>query len=974
MEKYNPIVTVIQGAKGFVSPKYVLVDDVINQIKKCSIQKKIDALRQEKDSKKNRIMKTKLPAIMFSGKFKARGDENIEIHSGLCVMDFDHLANPNEKKTELSKLPFILVAFISPNGEGIKAVCRIPADITKHAGHYLALLKYFGQKEIDTTSKNLERLCFASADANIYYNPQATFFTEYIHEFKKAKPLGGVKKATHTNYSILNIAVNKIRMALDGKKHEELLRAAKLMGGYIASGLIEESEAQRVLENEISKKDIDDFKGAQKTIEDGIKHGKTEPIFLEERKKINITEAIKSHKVLQDDENFDFVADEISTLQYLESIRNCTFKMGLTTGIPELDEYFRFKEGNTVVINGHDNVGKALALNTQIPTPKGWITMKDIKKGDEVFDENGNICQVMATTEELLNRNCYEIIFNDGTKIIADENHQWVTDNQQSRNSRDNIKSKSAKRINPKQDQRHKKTFAKIRTTKEISESLYTTRRNGRKMKNHSIGFCQPLQLPERDLLLEPYLLGALLGAWLGDGNSDSGGFTSDDLELIKYLKRLGYEVSSCKTKQHYYIYGIVKKLRKLNVLKNKHIPIEYLRSSERQRIELLKGLMDTDGYANPKGTCEFCVIKKQLAEDVLELITSLGMKATITESDAKLYGRIISKRYRVVFKPFSPVFNLKRKLKRTNDRIKCKYRFVASCEKTESVPVRCIQVNSKSQLYLCTKSYIPTHNSTIIWYLAVLSAIHHNWNWIIFSAENKTGGIFRKLIEFKECQLIKEMSEDKYYETYNWAKEHFTILKNYDTYVYKDILAMATKLFNQKKYNAILIDPYNSLHRDKEKSQTVHDYDYEVMGDVRQWAEKYACSVYINCHVQTEALRRNYPMTHQKYGGMSMPPGKADTEGGGKFSNRADDFLTIHRMTQHAEDWMYNEIHVRKIRENETGGKQTIFDQPVKLKIVKGGVGFETASGFNPITPAEKFYSNKTIDFSQPLIEQYDF
>lgn len=614
MEIFNPQITVIQGAKGFFGAKDCAVSDVIEQIRKCSIQDKIMSLREEKDPETNRLLKSALPAIMFSGTFKARGDINIENYSGLCVIDLDHLEDVKSKKEEISKFPFVLCAFVSPNGDGLKVVCRLPVEMDKHRGRYLALIKFLNQPDIDPTSQNLERLCFASADADIYYNPTPEEFTDYINILQKAKPIGEVKEAKYTNYAVLNIAVNKIRFALDGKKHEELLKASKLMGGYIASGMIEEGEAKRVLENEISKKDIADFKGAQKTIEDGINHGKLEPIFEIEKSKINISEAIKSHKVLQDDDNFDFVADDITTLQYLQSIRDGSFKMGLTTGMPELDEYFRFKEGNVVVINGHDNVGK-----------------------------------------------------------------------------------------------------------------------------------------------------------------------------------------------------------------------------------------------------------------------------------------------------------------------------------------------------------------STIIWYLAVLSAINHGWSWIIFSAENKTGGIYRKIIEFKECQPIKDMSEEKYMAAYKWARDHFTVLKNYDTYVYKDILAMATKLMGKKEYKAMLVDPYNSLHRDKDKSQTVHDYDYEVMGDIRQWAEKYVCSVYINCHVQTEALRRTYPQTHQRYAGLPMPPGKADTEGGGKFANRTDDFLTIHRMTTHPEDWMWNEIHVRKIRENETGGKQTIFDKPVRLKILIGGVGFETENGFNPIKPSPNFYSNKAIDFSEP-------
>src|SRR5690606_7017773 len=84
--------------------------------------------------------------------------------------------------------------------------------------------------------------------------------------------------------------------------------------------------------------------------------------------------------------------------------------------------------------------------------------------------------------------------------------------------------------------------------------------------------------------------------------------------------------------------------LRNIGVLGNKHIPEKYLFSNLKTRRELLTGLMDSDGTIDTKGRCEFSTIKKQLAEDVLFLIRSLGIKANMKEGDAKLYGRIISK------------------------------------------------------------------------------------------------------------------------------------------------------------------------------------------------------------------------------------------------------------------------------------------------------------------------------------------
>lgn len=263
---------------------------------------------------------------------------------------------------------------------------------------------------------------------------------------------------------------------------------------------------------------------------------------------------------------------------------------------------------------------------------------------------------------------------------------------------------------------------------------------------------------------------------------------------------------------------------------------------------------------------------------------------------------------------------------------------------------------------------------STVFWYFGVLSAKLFGWKWIIHAAENKPGGVFRKLIEFSLCKQLRFMTNEEYSGSAKWVDEHFVVIKNLETYKYNDLLEMGKKILGKKQYNAMLIDPYNSLYRELSKNQTVHDYDYDVLAAMRLWIEKNNCGIYINCHAQTEALRRTYPRDHQKYPGMAMPPGKADTEGGGKFANRSDDFLTFHRMTQHPEEWMWTEIHVRKVKEGESGGRQTYLDSPFKIRMLPGGIGFEDVNGFNPILhpqPKQGVSDKKIIDHTQPMREQ---
>ena len=98
--------------------------------------------------------------------------------------------------------------------------------------------------------------------------------------------------------------------------------------------------------------------------------------------------------------------------------------------------------------------------------------------------------------------------------------------------------------------------------------------------------------------------------------------------------------------------------------------------------------------------------------------------------------------------------------------------------------------------------------------------------------------------------------------------------------------------------------------------------------------------SIWVSTHANTGALRVRHQIGHE-FAGYPIPPLASDVEGGGKFVNRADDFMVIHRYTQHPTEWVFNHIHIRKVKEIETGGKPTIIDQPIRLRAIVNNVGF---------------------------------
>ncbi|MFZ2738445.1 MAG: terminase TerL endonuclease subunit [Burkholderiaceae bacterium] len=359
--------------------------------------------------------------------------------------------------------------------------------------------------------------------------------------------------------------------------------------------------------------------------------------------------------------------------------------------------------------------GKALALDTPIPTPDGWTAMGDLSEGDLVYDEAGMPCRVVFATPVMEGRECYRVTFSDGTNIVADAEHLWRTQARRKGNGRQG---------------RRRQSSDDVRTTAEIAATLHLDAR--RVEWNHSIPVAAPLLGAVAELPVAPYVL----GAWLGDGSAAAAIITSVDAEVEAALRAEGVPVrvrdNAHRARSLILSDGVRRgdpslsqgtvqgRLRALGVLGDKHIPRVYQRASVAQRMALLRGLMDTDGYVSRVGQCELTLTNKRLSIDALELMRGLGFKPQWSEDRATLSGRDIGPRYRVRFQSFTdrPVFGIARKRVRLRDaptrRVRSQTRQIVGCERVESVPVRCIQVDSPSHLYLAGESMVPTHNTTI--------------------------------------------------------------------------------------------------------------------------------------------------------------------------------------------------------------------------------------------------------------------
>lgn len=212
-----------------------------------------------------------------------------------------------------------------------------------------------------------------------------------------------------------------------------------------------------------------------------------------------------------------------------------------------------------------------------------------------------------------------------------------------------------------------------------------------------------------------------------------------------------------------------------------------------------------------------------------------------------------------------------------------------------------------------------------IVWYM-VCHAVKHSLNWLIFSSENRIGSIKRKIIEYKTGNKLEDLSEDDFNKSNTWLNFKFKFVDTSKLYTGIELLDIFKQ--NKDQFDGAIIDPYNSLKREL-KGKNSHDFDYEYASEIRLFCQNNNKSIYIIAHGVTEALRKTHTKDHP-YNGHTTPLNAADVEGGGKWVNRADDFIVLHRYTQHEHEWMNTQVHVRKIKETETGGKPTFIDDPV--------------------------------------------
>ena len=224
---------------------------------------------------------------------------------------------------------------------------------------------------------------------------------------------------------------------------------------------------------------------------------------------------------------------------------------------------------------------------------------------------------------------------------------------------------------------------------------------------------------------------------------------------------------------------------------------------------------------------------------------------------------------------------------------------------------------------FVVTNGFPSAGKSFVWWYLACLSNKLHGWRWLIYSSENKTGQVIKKLIEFISETKIDNLSQQQLNEYRLYIDDNFRFINIDQSYTAKDILKIAEEFFQSWKYDGLLIDPYNSLMVGN-KANT-HQYHYEVVTQFRSFSNRTGIYVSLLVHPNTNAARN------------SKVPTAADTEGGVMFWNRCDEFISLSREVSDPNTYRQTNIHVRKVKDMESGGRPTPLEQPVVITLMDG-------------------------------------
>jgi len=354
--------------------------------------------------------------------------------------------------------------------------------------------------------------------------------------------------------------------------------------------------------------------------------------------------------------------------------------------------------------------GKALKHGSKVYYEDRIGTIEECKVGEKIYGADGKLTTITGVYPQGI-VDLYKITFRDGRTVTCCKHHLWTV-------QRLDKTAKSKKEIILSTEEllkTYKRTYFNKKLNKQIEVNRY------------ALNPISTLEYPFQQVDIDPYYL----GMWLGDGTTNATGhITTTDHETVEYLKNYAEALNGRLTTNDKYLYKICSKndfghsplvslFKKYKLKGNKHIPLAYLYNDKETRLQVLRGLLDSDGHIDKQGRVELCITNKILVDDAVSLIRSLGINCSVsikhpicTYKGKKVKGKLAYRIY--IGSPSETVFNLTRKKeahKKTPIQSIQNGTSIVNIEKVESDYATCISVDNEDHLFL-TDNFIPTHNS----------------------------------------------------------------------------------------------------------------------------------------------------------------------------------------------------------------------------------------------------------------------
>lgn len=431
-------------------------------------------------------------------------------------------------------------------------------------------------------------------------------------------------------------------------------------------------------------------------------------------------------------------------------------------------ERYRNKEKYTVIA-GVAGSGKAQPISTIIPTPNGNKLLGEIKSGDIVYDRLGKPTKVLDVFPQGLKNN-YKVIFEDGRVTYCNDEHLWSY-----YTSKNNLATKTLREM--------------------IDAGLrYNSKKGGYKFR---IPICEPIQYEERDFKIDPYIM----GVFLGDGCCREKILTlsSENDEIPNIVANL---IGKCKpvrlcNKNYNWYFEIDEKNDKFKYLQTKkffseyldelckysyekQIPNEYLYGSIQQRIDLIQGLLDTDGSIcksdSKRYNIRYTTTSLILVKQIQQLFLSLGYKQPTISIDKRSEKYTLGRAYNVIINiPNEDKYKFFRMSRKKNIALEAKkYHKRKNYDRIAIVDVEkmeqpekmvCLYVDNDEHLYL-TNDYIVTHNTTVISY--IIQSLLNEFSYI------KESNIIYTSFTGKACTVLRQKGNNNVLTLHKLLYEHY--------------------------------------------------------------------------------------------------------------------------------------------------------------------------------------------------------